>query len=95
MRYRHYAPKTPLKLFKTLEALQLYLQEQPSLKRMLLLPERAEQGLSEGESFPLRQRTSTPFLRQADLQDYQEILALCQERESALSNRLLKAASLI
>jgi len=95
MRYRHYAPKTPLKLFKTLEATSTLSAGAAFFKENALAARTSEQGLSEGSPFPLKAENLYALLYARRSQTTKRSSLLCQERESALSNRLLKAASLI
>jgi L-threonylcarbamoyladenylate synthase len=96
MKYRHYCPQTPIKLFYTLKELKNYLAEQDfRLPRMFLAvdpqnidyPNLAHYGLSTQEFYAL--------LRFADKQAYSEILILCNsdlQKNSGLMNRVLRAS---
>ncbi|MFZ0566025.1 MAG: L-threonylcarbamoyladenylate synthase [Chlamydiales bacterium] len=80
MKYRHYAPKAKLSLFETKKDLESYLATAPSLKRKTLTSLKPEE-------LYLR-------LREADQQECEEILVLCEKIAGnlALMNRLQRAA---
>lgn len=81
MKYRHYAPKAPLLLFKSPQALWEHLQKYPRKKRVLRI------GINSSELYN--------FLRECDLHDIEEINLLITEKmcsDLALMNRLEKAA---
>ncbi len=82
MKYRHYAPKAPLKLFFSQEELSQYLSVDAS-KRLVLT-----------RSFSSRELYS--LLRLTDEQEYAEICLLCDaemQQDLALMNRLRRAAA--
>jgi L-threonylcarbamoyladenylate synthase len=90
MKYRHYAPKTPICIFETLEELQKHAADSPK-KRMIL----SRQPLQEWDHFPLTAHDLYSHLRLSDVQGYQEICILCDSevrKDSALMNRILRAA---
>lgn|ERR1700722_9436272 len=89
MKYRHYAPKAPLRLFDTFENLKSYLFVHGP-KRMVLslhpLPEKLE------NSHLVSTRELYSLLRLSDEQQMEEILVLCDEElrsQTALMNRFL------
>jgi L-threonylcarbamoyladenylate synthase len=91
MKYRHYAPDAPIRLFRKWEELEQYLQQSLTKKRMLL----SSKGDS-SDHFSLSSRSLYALLRHADAEGYQEILVFCDEiiqNNIALMNRLKKAAS--
>ncbi len=96
MKYRHYAPAAPVKVFMVLEELLSYLHSpSPSLKRMLLSSFPLDLSHPGLDRFPLEASEFYALLRHADASGYQEILILCDEsiqKQAALMNRLLRAA---
>lgn len=95
MKYRHYAPRTPVKVFYNLQDLQTYLTEQPhQAKRMLL--SRLPAPLSHPvDHFVLSAKEFYSRLRYADEMHYGEILILCDEevqRDAGIMNRLIRSA---
>jgi L-threonylcarbamoyladenylate synthase len=93
MKYRHYAPKAPLKLFTSLEDLERYIAQAECAKRILLTEKRIEDGFC--EQFPLESYSLYAFLRLSDRMECDELLVFCTEKvlaDRALMNRLYKAA---
>ncbi len=83
MKYRHYAPKAPLKLFMCEKEMELYLQRQPPKKRLLLTSPASH--------------TFYAMLRLADAEGYEEVGILCDEKAQAqegLMDRIRRAAEL-
>ncbi|MCX6989189.1 MAG: L-threonylcarbamoyladenylate synthase [Chlamydiae bacterium] len=94
MKYRHYAPKAPVKLFFLREDLDRYLTIQPMIKRLLLLNERVEIS-SYINIMPLTANLLYAALRTADDNAVCEVLALCDptvQADCSLMNRLAKAS---
>jgi L-threonylcarbamoyladenylate synthase len=88
-RYRHYAPKTPLRLFTEREKLEEYLSQ--GTARRLLLSTKEEVGFYE-----LTTVNVYAWLRKADEERYEEIVVLCDERANrALVDRLYRAANMV
>jgi Sua5/YciO/YrdC/YwlC family protein len=90
-RYRHYAPKMPLKLFTEWQQLLDHLQAAPRIKRLIL----SNRKLS-GKHFALAPETLYASLRFADQKGLDEIVAFCDETvlaNPALIDRLSRAAS--
>ncbi len=95
LKYRHYAPHTPVKLFDDLSCLNTYLSQQPSTHRMLLsrLPVPISCLV---DHFILSSRDLYSQLRYADQKNYSEILILCDEeiqKDAGLMNRLTRCAA--
>lgn len=89
MKYRHYAPRTPIKTFSTLSALEDYLTSHPS-KKMIL----SAGPFEHPDHFLLTAKDFYALLRLADQKNYSEILVLCDDelqKQTALMNRLSKA----
>ena len=81
MKYRHYAPKAKISLFYDHPSLDNYLKTNPIKKRLLLND--------------IKQHDLYSQLRKADLENYEEILILCDattQKNHALMNRLLHAS---
>jgi len=92
MKYRHYAPKAPILLFYSAEALSAYLEANGHKQRRILAKE-----TSWPKAFPLSAKTFYSQLRLADREGDEEILILIDETvqaESGLLNRILRAAAL-
>jgi L-threonylcarbamoyladenylate synthase len=92
MKYRHYAPKAPIRLFDTFDALKKYILAQPA-QRMVLsmrpLPEKWD------NSYVLSACEFYSLLRFSDQEQMQEIVVLCDEElrsQTALMNRLLHSS---
>ncbi len=86
MKYRHYAPATPIKLFLDEGDLSLYLEKNASRRCMLL---------KRGGAYDLLPKNLYGFLRLADEERFDEILIYCDEeilRDAALMNRISRAA---
>lgn len=96
MKYRHYAPKTPIQIFQTLEDLKNHLDCSPCDKIKMVLSCRPLALSAPGlDHYALSAKELYSLLRLSDARGYEEILILCDEeaqKESALMNRLLKAA---
>lgn len=96
MRYRHYAPKAMIRLFFTSSDYSSYLSMTMSPKKKMLVSSQKSSRLFEPlEHFTLNNQTLYALFRQADEEDYEEIIVFCDEEISgnlALMNRLLKAA---
>lgn len=89
MKYRHYAPKAPIKTFATLSAIEDYLASQAPAKPMLLSLHSLPM-----DHFLLTAKDFYALLRLADQKNYSEILVLCDDelqKQTALMNRLAKA----
>jgi L-threonylcarbamoyladenylate synthase len=96
MKYRHYAPKTPIRLFDTLEELENYMTLVSTDKKRMLLSSQALffPGL---DHYPLSAKEFYALLRLSDTLHYDEIVILLDDQvknESGLMNRLLKASGL-
>jgi len=94
MKYRHYAPTAPLKLFFTNDDLLVHLSKGPTGKRILLSPFVVEEAKSCIYA-KLSTKNLYAALREADLQAVDEVLVFCDEsaqKDAALMNRILKAA---
>ncbi len=94
MKYRHYAPKTKVKLFLTIESLYAYLCiELKEEKRMVLsrLPFERE------THFTLSAKDLYAHLRTADREKYAEICIFCDaqiQRDTGLMNRIFRASGI-
>ena len=93
MKYRHYAPRTPLKVFTSLENLLANLDDAHQIPKMLLSRTPLQRdGL---DCYPLNTQELYASLRMADQKQYAEILILCDAHtDPALMNRILRAAGL-
>ena len=93
MKYRHYAPRAPILLFKSLDELQAHLATAAPKKRMVLAS--TEVGIPGDVSvYPLSMHTLYALLRLSDREGYEEILVQCDTKvmsNSALMNRLQHA----
>jgi L-threonylcarbamoyladenylate synthase len=81
MKYRHYAPKAKVILFETDKQLMNYLDHSPTSQRLVVTA--------------LRPENLYAIFRQADKENYEEILVICDEQmrsHRALINRLRRAA---
>lgn len=95
MKYRHYAPATPVKLFRTRGELHAFLEEKEGKRRMLLAPAAFKSAFAGPDFFSLEPHEFYSLLRYADASGYEEILILCDEtvqKNAALMNRLLRSA---
>lgn len=97
MKYRHYAPRTPVKVFQNPQDLKTYLQEQlPQAQKMLL--SRFPIVLSHPiDHFVLSAKEFYSQLRHADEMRYDEILILCDEeiqKDAGIMNRLIRSAGI-
>jgi L-threonylcarbamoyladenylate synthase len=98
MKYRHYCPDTPIRLFHSQEELLLAAarEERP----MILtgwLTEHSAFGVPHGDHFFLIAQELYALLRLADAKKYSCILVLCDEQllsDSALKNRLFRACGI-
>ncbi len=95
MKYRHYAPKTPIALFKDSVAMLNALEStQP---KMVLSRQPLPFAIPPAcHRFALNASDFYSLLRQADANGYAEILIFCDEQtlaDPALMNRILKASS--
>ena len=99
MKYRHYAPKAPVSLFKDLAQLLQGVGKDPNVPKMILSREPPSCSLPASYHwFPLNASDFYARLRQADDAHYCEILICCDEQtllDLALMNRILKASSCI
>ncbi|MCX6990943.1 MAG: L-threonylcarbamoyladenylate synthase [Chlamydiae bacterium] len=94
MKYRHYAPVAPLKLFFTKDDLLSHLENEPACKRLLLSPCVVEE-LKHCLYTTLSAKNLYAALRQADSEVVDEVLVFCDDttqKDAALMNRILKAA---
>lgn len=96
MKYRHYCPRTPIKLFHSFEDVRCYLVASPQHKRRMFLSRQPLQPQMQNvDHFSLSSQEFYSYLRQADQQGYAEIIILYDadvQKESGLMNRLLRAA---
>lgn len=91
MKYRHYAPRTPIKVFTSLESLLMHLDDQ--VPKMLL--SRTPLQRDNLDCYPLNAQELYASLRMADQKQYAEILILCDAHtDPALMNRILRAAGI-
>ncbi len=99
MKYRHYAPIAPIKIFQTIESLKDYLVGRLSSGPTMILWNKFHKLPFPGlEPFILSTKEFYSLLRLADKKQYHEILVLCDEdlqADAALMNRLTKAAGII
>lgn len=95
MKYRHYAPHTPVKLFCDLSHLNAYLIDQSYRQRMFLSRLFASLPCPV-DHFTLSSKDFYSRLRHADQKNYSEILILCDEeiqKDAGLMNRLTRCAA--
>ena len=94
MKYRHYAPQAPIRLFYDLNELQSALESAcPSKKRMLL--SRLSFPSFSIEQFPLSAPNLYASLRHADCAGYGEVWIYCDDlilKDLAMMNRISRAA---
>lgn len=99
MKYRHYCPRTPIRVFETLSSLFHHLNSIASSQKTMLLindPALLQTGADRIDCFPLVAKEFYALLRLADELCYQEILVYCDIRalkDAALMNRLTRAAA--
>lgn len=96
-RYRHYAPKAPLRLFFSKEELLRHRASAVSCRRGWLLPPAHPAAAQIGAYLPLEARLLYRHLRLCDEQNVEEICALCDSSIRAqpdLLDRLLRAAAM-
>jgi L-threonylcarbamoyladenylate synthase len=86
MRYRHYAPRAPVKLFQSEVEFEGYMTAAPSARRMIL--SQAING-----HIPLDRKTFYADLRRADEEQYDEVVIFAdlKQLDPALVNRIEKA----
>ena len=97
MKYRHYAPKAPLKLFFDREKLFDYLIAQTE-KVLLLSNDICFSLLANGAHFPLCSKTLYCSLRYADSEHFEQVLAYCDKniiKDRALMDRLTRASAVV
>jgi L-threonylcarbamoyladenylate synthase len=83
MKYRHYAPKAPLKLFDCEKEMERYLHSEPSKKRFVLTQ--------------LSSKTLYAMLRLSDAEAVEEVVVFCDaatRSDEALMNRIKRAGGL-
>lgn len=93
MKYRHYAPNAPARLFTALDDLFQYLKKERRLKRVVLSREKTSIDV---DHLPLSSRDVFASLRLADTHGYEEVLIYCDEetlQQEGLMNRLQKAST--
>lgn len=97
IKYRHYAPQTPMVLFQKNSELELALHQNPDKSRMVLSRAPLPFPLPKGADwFALKASDFYALLRQADALNYDQIAIYCDEMtlfDLALMNRILKSAS--
>ncbi len=85
MKYRHYAPKVPVRLFFDRESFEKH----PGKNGLVL----SSQSLATAH-FPLQAKTLYAYLRLADQKGYDEVVVLCENvNDATLLNRLEKITS--
>lgn len=93
MKYRHYAPYIPIKLFYQKEQINSYCKKAPSNKRMLL--SRSFLFIENCDYYKLSTQDLYACFRHAEKNNYSEILIFCDpiiQNNIALMNRLIKAS---
>lgn len=93
MKYRHYAPKAPVRLFFDETELTDHIASEPLLKRMVL--SRGALTPASPDYFLFDSSSLYAFLRRSDRMGCDEVLVFCDETvqsNAALMNRLLRAA---
>lgn len=91
MKYRHYAPSTPIRVFRSFDA---FLEAAKTEERPMLLTRYSLFSPPRGDHFQLSAKELYALFRYADVQKYSSILILGDEvllSDCALKNRLLKA----
>ena len=94
MKYRHYAPQTPIKLFMNLQEALSYLAQDLQRRRMFLSRQPLLRQIPNIDLFSLSAREFYSLLRKADQMKYEEIIILCDleiQKESGLMNRIIRA----
>jgi L-threonylcarbamoyladenylate synthase len=94
MKYRHYAPSAPVKLFFSKEEVLSHLEKTPFCKRILLAPSLLQE-CKDCIYTALSTKNLYAALRQADTESVDEVLVFCDgitQKNVALMNRILKAA---
>ncbi len=95
MKYRHYCPRTPIRLFYSREEL---LRAAAMEAHPMLLTRHADFSVERGEHFSLNAKELYALLRFADAGKYSCILVLCDAillSDPALTNRLFRASGQI
>lgn len=90
MKYRHYCPRTPIKLYRSLESIP----ESGQSRKQMVLSREAIPTL-EADHFVLCSKDFYSLLRHADVEQYSEILIYCDEvvqKDAALMNRITRSA---
>jgi len=93
MKYRHYAPCIPIRLFYEREQLDSYCKKTISNRRMLLST--ASLPIANCDHYKLSTQDLYACFRHAEKNDYSEILIFCDpmaQSNIALMNRLIKAS---
>jgi L-threonylcarbamoyladenylate synthase len=97
MKYRHYCPRTPIRVFYSRPDLEHYLGQFPSGQKRMLLTSSGIHPVPSGVGcFPLTAKEFYALLRLADERNDLEILIYCDAPvlgNEALMNRLLRAAA--
>ncbi|MGB7127618.1 MAG: L-threonylcarbamoyladenylate synthase [Candidatus Rhabdochlamydia sp.] len=94
MKYRHYAPCIPIKLFYERKQIDSYCKKTISNRRMLLST--ASLPIANCDHYKLSTKDLYACFRHAEKNDYSEILIFCDpmaQSNIALMNRLIKASS--
>jgi len=97
MKYRHYSPQAPVKLFRSWGEMIAYHEQSPSNRRMVLSLRAFESSLKGMDAYLLSGKELYSLLRLADHENYSEILVFCDEEllaQKALMNRVLRSAGL-
>jgi L-threonylcarbamoyladenylate synthase len=96
MKYRHYAPRAPIHVFRSAGALRTYLAEPtPFSSRMLLTAQPVASSAPGVKQFILSPQEFYSLLRLADEMHYEEILVLCDQdlcKNVAFMDRLMRAS---
>ncbi len=96
MKYRHYAPRTPVKLFFSMADLQVHLfADRSGSGCCAFLPAGANSSFDGIDQYLLSAKEFYSLLRHADEMNYQEILILCDEdvrKDAGLMNRITRSA---
>ena len=97
MKYRHYSPQASVKLFRSLDEMIAYHEQDSSKRRMVLSLRTFESTLMGMDAYLLSGKELYSLLRLADHENYSEILVLCDGEllaQKALMNRVLRSAGL-